>query len=155
APAIDYLSVTLSHPRWLVERWYDRLGFERTETWLQFNNRAAPLTLRVNPLKTTAEQCVSRLESEGIQVPQAQYAPDGWIVDAGNPLHAAAFDAGWFVVQDEASQLVARLAGAYPGTRVLDTCAAPGGKTTAIAAAMEGRGLLIACDVRAKRVALL
>src|SRR5262249_44563006 len=53
APALDYLSVTLSHPRWLVERWYDRLGPERTEAWLVFNNRPAPLTLRANrPLHT-------------------------------------------------------------------------------------------------------
>jgi 16S rRNA (cytosine967-C5)-methyltransferase len=58
-------------------------------------------------------------------------------------------------VQDEASQLVTLLAGEHPGARVLDTCASPGGKTTAIAAAMEGRGLLVACDVRDRRVELL
>src|SRR5207244_9673978 len=48
---LDYLSVTLSHPRWLVARWYDRFGFDATEAWLQFNNRPAPLTLRANPIR--------------------------------------------------------------------------------------------------------
>jgi 16S rRNA (cytosine967-C5)-methyltransferase len=77
------------------------------------------------------------------------------VVDDGYPLRSNAFDEGLFVVQDEASQLIARLAGATPGHRVLDTCASPGGKTTAIAAAMKGEGLVIACDVRGRRIDLL
>ncbi len=51
--ALQYLSITLSHPRWLVERWYDRIGFDATEQWLRFNNIAAPLTLRANRLRIT------------------------------------------------------------------------------------------------------
>src|SRR5262245_5715181 len=51
---LDYFSITLSHPRWLAARWLDRYGFAATETWLQFNNSAAPLTLRVNPLRIDA-----------------------------------------------------------------------------------------------------
>ena len=66
-----------------------------------------------------------------------------------------AAEAGLFLVQDEASQLIAMLAGEHPGALVLDTCAAPGGKTTALAAAMENRGRLVACDVRPRRVELL
>src|SRR5207247_1042333 len=53
--ALDYLSITLSHPRWLVERWYVRYGFEATERWLAFNNAAAPLTLRANRLRNTPD----------------------------------------------------------------------------------------------------
>src|SRR5207247_2058728 len=71
-----------------------------------------------------------------------------------NPLRAG-LDEHLFLVQDEASQLVAQLVSASPGARVLDACAAPGGKTSAIAAAMEGRGLLVATDVRRNRVDLL
>lgn len=153
--ALDYLSVSLSHPRWLVERWYDRLGFEATEAWLQFNNRAAPLTLRANSIRTNAADLVERLAREGVRVHQARFAPDAWLVDEGNPLRGAGLEKGWFVVQDEASQLVALLAGPAPGRRVLDTCAAPGGKATAMAASMEGRGILVACDARARRMALL
>ena len=86
-----------------------------------------------------------------------RFAPDALIVETGQPLgHAAGLlDAGWFVVQDEASQLVSLLVEARPGDRVLDCCASPGGKTTAIAAAMSDRGLIVACDVRPKRIELL
>src|SRR5207244_9188524 len=75
--------------------------------------------------------------------------------EGGRPLRGRAFDEGWFVVQDEASQLVAALADAGSHARVLDACASPGGKATAMAAAMNGRGLLVACDVRGRRMELL
>ncbi len=153
--ALEYLSVTLSHPRWLVERWYDRLGFDATERWLQFNNAPAPLTLRVNRLKTTAPELAARLAQEEVMVKPGTFAPDALIVEHGHPLRGSLAEGGLFVVQDEASQLVALLAGARPGARVLDTCASPGGKTTALAAAMNGRGLLVACDVRGRRMDLL
>jgi len=153
--ALEYLSVALSHPRWLVARWYDRLGLDATEAWLQFNNQPAPVTLRVNRLRMTPEGLVAQLAAEEVEVRPARFAPDAFIVASGHPLKGAGREAGWFVVQDEASQLVTLLAGAAPGARVLDTCASPGGKTTAIAAAMEDRGLLVACDVRDRRMALL
>src|SRR6185369_4080014 len=51
--ALDYLSITLSHPRWLAARWLDRIGLERADAWMQFNNRPAPLTLRANTLRTS------------------------------------------------------------------------------------------------------
>jgi 16S rRNA (cytosine967-C5)-methyltransferase len=159
--AIDYLSTTLSHPRWLASRWYERIGFDATETWMQFNNRPAPLTLRVNRLKTTPEALVARLGAEDVSVSPGRLAPDALIVDSGpdsgegQALQGGSWTDGWFVVQDEASQLISTLAGQSPGNRVLDTCASPGGKTIALAAAMGNRGLLVACDVRDKRVALL
>jgi 16S rRNA (cytosine967-C5)-methyltransferase len=156
--ALDYFSVTLSHPRWLAARWLDRLGFERAERWMQFNNAAAPLTLRANRFKATPQELVTRLEERGVTVTTGRYAADALIVAAGQPLRAPGLESGWFVVQDEASQLVALLAGATPGSTpvsVLDTCASPGGKTTAIAAAIADAGRVIACDVRDRRMALL
>src|SRR4030095_4909303 len=83
------------------------------------------------------------------------YAPGALIVEEGHPLRGDGLDQGWFVVQDEASQLVALLAGARPGLRVLDACASPGGKTTAMAAAMNGTGQLVASDLRGRRIELL
>src|SRR5262249_8078311 len=77
------------------------------------------------------------------------------IVEDGNPLRGTLLEEGWFVVQDEASQLVPLLAGDDPGSLVLDACAAPGGKTVELSAAMQNRGLLVACDVRIKRMTLL
>lgn len=150
---LDYFSVTLSHPRWLAARWYDRLGFDAAERWLMFDNQPAPLTLRANRLRTTRDDLAAQLAADGVAVHPAAFAPDALIVDAGSA--ATAVEGGRCVVQDEASQLVSLLAADAAGPRVLDTCASPGGKTTAIAAAMAGRGLLVACDVRDRRVALL
>jgi 16S rRNA (cytosine967-C5)-methyltransferase len=153
--ALDYLSITLSHPRWLVARWLDRYGFEATEKWLLFNNRPAPLTLRVNRLRTDGAALARALSDHGVDVEQGGYAPDAWVVRRGNPLSTPLADTGAFFVQDEASQLVATLVSAGPGERVLDACASPGGKTTAIAAARHDEGPIVATDVRGRRVDLL
>jgi 16S rRNA (cytosine967-C5)-methyltransferase len=152
---LDYLSVALSHPRWLAARWLDRFGFEAAEAWLAFDNAPAPLTLRANRLRLERDGLERRLAGEGVVVRPARFAPDGFIVETGQPLAGSGLDAGWFVVQDEASQLVPLLAGEHPGERVLDACASPGGKTTALAAVMADRGMLVACDVRDKRIDLL
>jgi 16S rRNA (cytosine967-C5)-methyltransferase len=153
AAALDYLSITLSHPRWLVSRWYDRYGFEDTERWLQFNNAQARLTLRANRSKITRDELTERLAQGGVRVTPGRFAPNALIVDAGQPLRDV--EDGWFVVQDEASQLVSLLVDPPAGARVLDCCASPGGKTTAVAAAMADAGLVVACDVRPKRIELL
>jgi 16S rRNA (cytosine967-C5)-methyltransferase len=189
ASELDYLETALSHPRWLVERWRHRYGFEATEAWCRFNNTPAPLTLRANRLRVTRESLAEALRAVGVETTPTRFAPDGLIVRSGNPLGSdlefpqagaargrnsrselgsdlefpLASGAGsrnsrsdpGFVVQDEASQLVAVVAGATAGERVLDACAAPGGKTTAMAADMGDRGLLIASDVRPRRVRLL
>ena len=155
AAALDYFSITLSHPRWLAARWYDRLGFDAAEAWQQFNNTPGPVTLRANRLRMTPPELVDRLAADRCLVHPTAFAPDGLVVDEGHPLRGPGPDEGWFVVQDEASQLVTLLAGEHPPPRVLDTCASPGGKTTALAAAMDGRGLLVASDLRDRRVKLL
>lgn len=152
--ALDYFSITLSHPRWLARRWLERCGFDATEAWLRFNNSPAPLTLRANTLRITATDLANRLRNEDVVVGPGLFAPDALVVEEGHPREAG-LDQGSFVVQDEASQLIALLAGPDPGRRVLDTCASPGGKTTALAAAMRNTGLLVACDVRGRRMELL
>ena len=155
AAALDYLSVTLSHPRWLAARWLDRYGFDAAARWEQFNNAAAPLTLRANTLTTTAAEVAGTLQGVGISTTPSSYAPDGLVVTHGNPLLTPLAETGDFLIQDEASQLVALLASLYQGPRTLDCCASPGGKTTAIAAAARGEGLIVAADVRPGRLALL
>ena len=153
--ALDYLAITLSHPRWLAARWFDRMGLGRTEAWMQFNNRPASLTLRTNTLRTTASDLQDHLSTHDVVTHRGRWAPDALIVDEGHPLRGPDADAGLFVVQDEASQLVTLLAGDRPGRLALDACAAPGGKTTALAAAMRGDGVVIASDIRDRRMALL
>jgi 16S rRNA (cytosine967-C5)-methyltransferase len=152
---LDYLETSLSHPRWLAARWMDRFGFTDAEAWARFNNAASPLTLRVNHLKTNAEQLSTALAAHGVEVSPARYAPDGLIVTAGNPLRTPLAHTGQFFVQDEASQLVALLAAARPGDTILDACASPGGKTTAMAAAAGDRAHVFAADVRGARMNLL
>jgi 16S rRNA (cytosine967-C5)-methyltransferase len=153
--ALDYFSITLSHPRWLAARWYDRFGFDVAEQWMQFNNTPGTLTLRANRLKLTRDELAAELRTHDVEAHAAQYAPDALVIDEGYPLRLGLDDSGLFFVQDEASQLVALLAGNPPPPRVLDACASPGGKTTAIAAAMAGKGLLVATDLRDRRINLL
>jgi 16S rRNA (cytosine967-C5)-methyltransferase len=153
AAALAYLGITHSHPEWLVARWLDRHGFELTERWVRFNNETPPLTLRANRLRLSREQLQESLARGDIETTPTTYAPDGLTVTAGNPLRGA-LD-GSFIVQDESSQLITHALGARPGEAVLDLCAAPGGKTTAIAADMEDHGVLVASDVRPRRMRLL
>ncbi len=152
---LAYLSVTCSHPRWLVERWLDRRGFLRTLAWVRFNNSRPALTLRANLLRTTTSALAQQLAEHDVRTAPTRFARDGLTVLAGNPLRTPLFGRGLFLVQDEASQLVAELTAARPGECVLDACAAPGGKTTAMAAAMRHRGSLVASDLRPARVRLL
>jgi 16S rRNA (cytosine967-C5)-methyltransferase len=153
--ALDYLSITLSHPRWLVARWLDRYGFDAAERWAQFDNSPAALTLRANPLRIGRAELAERLRDHGVETEPGVFAADALIVRSGNPLSTPLASQGVFVVQDEASQLVAEFVNARRGLRVLDACASPGGKTTALAAAMGDRGFVVACDVRPKRIELL
>jgi 16S rRNA (cytosine967-C5)-methyltransferase len=155
AASLAYLSTTLSHPEWLVARWLDRYGFEAAERWAQFDNAPAALTLRANTLRISREALAASLQTHGVTAEPTRFAPHGLVVRSGNPLLTPLAATGLFVVQDESSQLVAQLTGASPGERVLDACASPGGKTTALAAAMEDRGLVVAADVRGRRVDLL
>jgi 16S rRNA (cytosine967-C5)-methyltransferase len=152
---LPYLEFALSHPGWLAKRWMDRYGFTRAEAWERFNNDPAPLTIRVNRLKTGADDLVATLSRHGVQLEPCRYAPDGFIVRSGNPLRTPVAATGEFLVQDEASQLVALLGAVRPGMRVLDTCASPGGKTMEMAAQAGDAADIIAADVRAARVRLL
>jgi 16S rRNA (cytosine967-C5)-methyltransferase len=152
---VEHLSVVHSHPAWLVQRWLERYGERATEHWLQFNNDPPRMTLAANRLHGTRDALIERLRSEDIDGVPTPLAPHGVVVTKGRALTSAAFRDGYCVVQDEASQLVPELIRALPGQRALDVCAAPGGKTIAIAAQCAPHGVVIASDVRSKRVALL
>ena len=150
---LAYLGVTHSHPEWLVRRWFNRHGFDAAERWVRFNNDAPRLTLRVNTLRATREAVSAALAADGVETEPTRYATDGLAVLSGNPLRTSAD--GTFFVQDEASQLISDVVAARTGERILDLCASPGNKTMAMAADMGDEGLVVACDVRARRVNLL
>ena len=109
----------------------------------------------MNRLKTTARDLAMELATHQVAVSPTRYAPDGFVVTSGNLLRTPLADSGLFFVQDEASQLVSLLAAVEPGMRVLDTCAAPGGKSTAMAAAADDRATIVAADMRSARIQLL
>jgi 16S rRNA (cytosine967-C5)-methyltransferase len=154
-PPIDLLTITLSHPRWLAERWLARHGAGPAEAWARFNNSPAPLTLRANTLRTTRDALAEALAAAGVQTETARFAGQGLIVRSGNPLLTPLAHTGAFFVQDETSQLVGEFVSASRGERILDTCASPGGKTTQMAAAMDDTGSIVAADMRDRRLALL
>jgi 16S rRNA (cytosine967-C5)-methyltransferase len=152
--ALDFLEVTRSHPRWLVERWLDRHGFAAVDRWTAFDNEAAPLTLRPGaPLER--EDLIERLAAHGVRLTPGRWAPLALRVIEGQPLQTPLAGEGLFAMQDEASQLVAQLCVDLRPSRVLDLCASPGGKTTYIQAARGGRGVAVACDLRPRRLDLL
>lgn len=153
--ALAYLGVTHSHPDWLAGRWLDRYGLDAAEAWVRFNNATPAVTLRVNALRATRAETQAWLDQRGVRTTPTRHAPLGLVVEEmENPgvLHEAT---DRWVIQDEASQLVSLIVGARPEHRVLDLCAAPGGKTTAMAADMHDTGMLVACDVRPRRIRLL
>ena len=152
---LAYLSVTWSHPAWLVSRWLARYRFEAVLEWVRFNNAPAPVTLRANTLLTTRDALAASLERHGVRTRPCVYAPDGLVVESGRPFATPIWEGGQFLAQDEASQLVGSFAAPPPGSRAADACAAPGGKTAQIAAAVGDGGLLVAGDLRSRRIRLL
>ncbi|MPY87214.1 MAG: 16S rRNA (cytosine(967)-C(5))-methyltransferase RsmB [Luteitalea sp.] len=157
--AREHLSIALSHPTWLVERWLDRYGFEDAAKIARFNNGSAPVTLRANLLRTTAPALADALLTNGVRTQPGRYAPDALIVSAGQPLTTPLFREGACFVQDEASQVIGTLAAAACRAPVLDACAAPGGKTLALAAALgtvaASGPRIVAADSRRARMRLL
>jgi len=149
APAdpLDRLAVEWSHPRWLVARLADEIGLDDLPALLAAHNTRGPVTVRVNPLRTTVEALARELDESGVHAAPARWA-DGALAlarGAGRLRALPAFLDGRFAFQGEASQLVTALLGVSPGDSVLDACAAPGGKTAQAAAASGGR--VVALDV--------
>ena len=146
-----------SHPQKLIDLLKPYVGGKNMEAMLRANNEIAPMVVQVNTLRVTAAQLMTRLEAEG-----AQAEPHSWLKDClvlsgtGNIEQLPAFREGLFYVQDAAAKLSVLCAGITPRTRrVLDCCAAPGGKSFAAAMAMEGEGSLISCDVHPHKTVLI
>jgi len=152
---VTYLATVHSHPAWLVSRWLERHGRDATEQWLVFNNRPAALCLAPNRTLVSREALAEELRADGVDTEPTRRAPHGLHVRSGQPLATRAFREGRFLVQDEASQLIAALVDPPRGGRVLDLCASPGGKTMSLVADVGGRGVVVASDVRPHRLRVL
>jgi len=144
---VKRLAVLHSHPEWLVRRWLERYGAEITETLLRTNNLPAPLVIRCNTLKSTRDQLHAALASQGAESRETFYSPAGLEILSSPGIRALpAYEQGWFMVQDEAAQLVSLLLAPGPGENVLDACAAPGGKAAHLDELMGDRGNIIALE---------
>ena len=148
-PEAAYLSVRESHPAWLVERWLGAFGQERTLAMLAADNQPPPLVLRANSTRTTREALLTLLGEAGLQPRPTECAPSGLALQApGRVESLVGFREGLWQVQDEAAQLVVHYAEVPNGARVLDVCAAPGGKTCQLAE----RGPVVALDLHPRKL---
>ena len=152
----DHLVLRYSHPSWIIGYMLERLGWEETVAWCEWNNRTPVTTLRINPLRTQVEDFGSMLEAHGVEWESGHYCEEAVRVRRGGRVEEfPGYHKGLFQVQDEASMLVGRLVDPQPGERVLDMCAAPGGKSTHLAELMGDSGSVLAVDIHAKRVGLV
>jgi 16S rRNA (cytosine967-C5)-methyltransferase len=153
---IAYLSVKYSHPDWMVKSWLERYGESFTQELLKINNEPAPLTVRVNTLKTNKEELENTLRKEGFEIESAKYIENALTINNPSSLtKMRAFVDGLFQVQDESSMLVGRILDPKPGEFVVDVCSAPGGKSTHIAELMENKGQVIARDIHEHKIKLI
>ena len=152
----ETLSVKYSHPVWLVEEFISALGVDGAEALLAADNGQPPITAQVNTCKATVEQTISSLEADGVSVQRHPLVKDCLILsDTGNLERLSAYQNGLIYVQDCAARLAVTAAGLKPGQRVLDCCAAPGGKSFAAAIDMENRGEVVSCDIHPHKIKLL
>ena len=151
APSTDDSSATLatelSHPEWLVQRWLAEFGLSDATALMRANNERAPLVLRANRLRCGRDELLARLRAHGIGATATPLSPQGISVESGgNVENLPGFVEGLFQIQGESSQLVSYLLAPLAGERILDACAAPGGKSTHIAELMNDSGTVIALD---------
>ena len=134
----------------------EEFGEETTRRLLESHNEAPATVLQVNTLLTNRDELLSRLLAEGVVAREHPWLPDCITVSAtGNLEQLPSYREGLFYVQDAAARLAVKAAGLQPGMKVLDCCAAPGGKSFAAAMEMRNRGELISCDIHPHKIALL
>ena len=151
---IERISIGTSHPKWLVERWAKQYGLPKTKEMCECNLTAPLQTARVNETRISRESLIKRLTDEGFSVRESSHVPNAIVCLKGNLANSEAFKEGLMTIQDESSMLVAYALDAQKGDQVLDSCAAPGGKTTAIAERI-GDGSVVALDLHKHKVKLI
>ena len=148
-------AVAHSHPQWLVELWWETFGAGDTRALLHRGNEPAEVALRANALVTTRDALAEQLPVATHPAPDEEL-PEGLVVDGPFDAHGhELWRTGAYATQSRAAMLVARTLDPQPGERVLDLCAAPGGKTTHLSALMGAQGELVAVERHAGRAAAL
>lgn len=149
-------SLRTSHPRWLVEAFLERLGRESTEKLLLADNEQPPTTVQVNTLRATMSEVQALLCAQGASAaPHPQISDCLLLNRTGDLEQLDAYQQGLFYVQDAAAKLSVLAAAPKPGQKVLDCCAAPGGKSFAAAICMEDWGEVCSCDIHPHKIRLI
>ena len=144
----DYLSVIYSMPKWLVQRFLEQYGFEKTEKMLESFLKEKPTTIRIREYLVEKEAVLESLKSQKVTVEKAPYVENAYYLKDYDYLPALdAFRVGSIQVQDVSSMLVGEIADPKEGDYVIDLCAAPGGKTLCIADKLKGTGRVDARDI--------
>ena len=153
---VAHLTHALSLPSWIAERWVERYGPQEAAALALASNNPPPLTVRANLRRCSAAELLTELQPRFPEAAPCRIARDGLVLGRrGNPAVDPAFLAGRFTVQDEASQLVVGLLDPQPGEKILDVCAAPGGKATGIAERVGDEGQVLALDRNVRRLGLV
>lgn len=148
--ALERIAVETSHPTWLIQRWVDAFGLEEASAFARSNNDTPPVAFRVG--KDDEKDTIEELRAGGALLTPSKVAPDGWRVEGASAVWRSLAREGNIYVQDEASQLLAHVLGARAGERILDACAAPGSKTTHVAALTRGEAKIVAGDLYEHRL---
>lgn len=147
----DRLGVMHSHPTWMVKRWLSRIGEPRTIELLEANNRPPRLACAIHD-SSHRDDVIRALERAGLRIEPGSLLLDAVVTSGGSPVQTELFRTGKISIQDEASQAIPLLLDVHAGDRVLDVCAAPGGKTLPLVRAAGSNGLAIATDRHAHRL---
>jgi 16S rRNA (cytosine967-C5)-methyltransferase len=152
---VGYLSAYFSHPSWMVKRWITRYGEQETEKLLIANNNKPSHTLRVNTIKTSVEELKSLLKSVDLSYSEGKYLKEYLQLNVlTNITSWEYFQKGYFSIQDESTGFSCKALDPKPGMKILDLCAAPGGKTAFLADMMQNQGQIVALDKFESRLEL-
>lgn len=152
---VRYLSVKYSYAPWIVELWLKHYSSDFVEQLLAAGNETPPMTVRLNWLRIMKKDLISKLEESGFEVTEGDICSNALHVRGSRLLETEAYRMGLFTPQDESSMLVAEKLDPQHGDVVMDMCAAPGGKTMAIAERMNNTGKIIASDIYRRKLDLI
>ena len=152
---VRYLSVKYSYSPWIIELWLEHYDMEFVERLLEAGNETAPLTVRLNWLKVMKKDLIDSLQNKGFEVSEGNLCQNALNVKGTGLLDSEMYKLGMFTPQDESSMLVAEKLDPQQGETIMDVCAAPGGKTTAIAERMNNTGRIIASDIYRRKLDLI
>ena len=152
---IRYLSIKYSYAPWIIRLWLERYDIDFVEELLAAGNETPDVTIRMNWLKTMKPDLIRRLNEKGFETSEGKLCKNAIHVKGSGLLNNVIYKHGYFSVQDEASMLTSEKLDPQKGDLIMDVCAAPGGKTFAIAERMDNKGLIIASDIYKRKLDII